>query len=86
MVAGRSGGDKTRRKHRAKKRSKERSVRAGMEMHGSRGMKFAERETTESGCLAGKENCPERYEAMAVSGDLKPLPCRDLRLERGDLR
>lgn len=68
--------DKRRRKHRAVKQSRGRSVRTGMERSGSGGGACAERERKGSGCLAGKENVPERGEAMVMSGGLKVLPIR----------
>ena len=76
-VAGKSRSGKRRREHQVMKRSKERSVRTGVEMHGSKGKECAERETTEFGCFAGKENLQER-DGMAMSGELNILPFRDL--------
>lgn len=73
-VAGESSIDKRRRKHRAVKQSKERSMR----IPGSGGGECAKRETRGSGCFVGNENIPERDETMAMSGELKILPIRDL--------
>ena len=78
-VAGESNSGKQRRKHRAMKQSKERCLRKGAEMQGSGEGECAERETRGTGFFAGKENIPERDEAMAMLGELKILPFRDLK-------
>lgn len=77
-VAGKSSDDMRRRKHQAKKQSKEGSVRTEVEMHESGEKECAEMKMTESGCFADKENLPERGEAMAISSELKILPFRDV--------
>ncbi|CAD6585610.1 MAG: hypothetical protein ASARMPREDX12_002067 [Alectoria sarmentosa] len=77
-IVGEPSSDKRRRKHRAVKRSKGCSMRTGTEMPGSGGGKCAEKDTREFDSFAGKENFVERNEAMAMSGELKILPIRDL--------
>lgn len=77
-VASESISEKRRRKHRAMKQSKGRSVRTELKMAGSGGGECAERKTRGSSCFVGKENVLERDEAMAMSGELKTLPIRDL--------
>ena len=69
--------EKRRRKRLAVKKSKERSIRTGISVDGSAGGNCAGRETRASNCSPGKENAPERNEAMATSG-LKILPIRTL--------
>ena len=78
LAAGESSSDRRRRKHRAVKQSKERSMRTGMKMPGPGEGACAEMETRASGCFAGNEDVPERAETMAISGEFKVLPFRDL--------
>ena len=76
-IAGESGGGKRRRRKQSavgRSRSNERHARAGSEMG------FAEKDSKGSSLLAGKENVPEKEEAMVMSGEVKVLPIRELRL------
>ena len=74
-VASECSSDRRRRKRRAVRQPKERSVSAGTDLPGSGGGKCAESETKGSGCFVGKENVPARDEVMMMS----VLPIRDLR-------
>lgn len=75
---GESNRDNRRRKHRAVKQPKRRSMRTGVGMPESGGGERAERGTKGSGRFVDKENVPERDEALVMSAELKILPIRDL--------
>ena len=77
-IAGESGTGTPLRKHRAVRRSNGRSMRRRMGRPGSGG-ECTDGEKSVSDCFAGKENDSEEDEAMAMSGELKILPIRDLR-------
>ena len=77
LALGESSREKRRRKDGAMKQLNECSARLAAKVIGSDRDKCTERET-ESGSFVGKENVPERDEAMVMAGELKVLPIRDL--------